>query len=264
MAPYGRTFAEVYDKYWSSFSLHFAPRLFELFEAERKQFSLEASLLDLGCGTGRLARYFLERGYRVTGVDRSADMIDRARLSARGAARPAMVDFVTGDLSDLPPLRPHAFAVSLYDTLNHLSDLEALGRCLRSAYDSLLPGGRLVFDLNTRVGLRRWNGVHFVEEADAVFMNRGIYDPGMNRAATRITGFIRKRGTSYERFEEVITNTVFEIAEVTDLLAGTGFEEVMSASPDDWKRPAAEPEALGRVFLLARRPGNVDDGPAPG
>ena len=39
-----------------------------------------ARLLDLGCGTGRpIAAWFMERGFRVTGVDSSAAMIERCR-----------------------------------------------------------------------------------------------------------------------------------------------------------------------------------------
>lgn len=34
-----------------------------------------ASILDLGCGTGRLARAFTELGHTVVGVDQSADML---------------------------------------------------------------------------------------------------------------------------------------------------------------------------------------------
>ena len=34
----------------------------------------DASILDLGCGSGRDTRYFLERGYQVNAIDGSAEL----------------------------------------------------------------------------------------------------------------------------------------------------------------------------------------------
>lgn len=52
-------------------------------------------ILDVGCGTGRHAIELARRGYRVTGVDLSTSMLDRARAKARDAA--VEVTFVEGD-----------------------------------------------------------------------------------------------------------------------------------------------------------------------
>src|SRR5438477_8131922 len=43
-----------------------------------------ARILDLGCGTGSLALLAVEQGHRVTGVDRSAGMVARARAKLAG------------------------------------------------------------------------------------------------------------------------------------------------------------------------------------
>jgi len=43
------------------------------------------SVLDLGCGTGRHALVLAERGFRVVGVDRSAQMLNRAQALRDGA-----------------------------------------------------------------------------------------------------------------------------------------------------------------------------------
>ena len=44
-----------------------------------------ASVLDLGCGTGRVALHLARRGHRVTGVDLEPELLDDARVARRAA-----------------------------------------------------------------------------------------------------------------------------------------------------------------------------------
>ena len=65
-----------------------------------------ARVADLGCGTGTLTRLLTDEGYRVDGVDFSAEMIRRARAKVPDAR------FVVGDAA-IPALRPHSYDVVL-------------------------------------------------------------------------------------------------------------------------------------------------------
>ena len=94
-------------------------------------------LLDLGCGTGSLALLAAEQGHRVTGVDRSPGMVERARtkLAGRDAA------FLVGDAAE-PPVGERRFDVVLVrHVLWALPDPRA---ALRRWAGLLAPGGRLV------------------------------------------------------------------------------------------------------------------------
>ncbi|MGW1593937.1 class I SAM-dependent methyltransferase [Streptomyces sp. NPDC002343] len=96
-----------------------------------------ADLLDLGCGTGSLSLLAVEQGHRVTGVDRSPAMVERAR--AKLAGRPA--EILCGDAS-APPVGERSFdAVLVRHVLWALPDpAGALGH-----WRGLLrPGGRFV------------------------------------------------------------------------------------------------------------------------
>ncbi len=57
--------------------------------------SLGGPLLDLACGTGRMALRMAAQGYQVTGVDIVPEMIDQARRKA--SARALSVDWVVAD-----------------------------------------------------------------------------------------------------------------------------------------------------------------------
>ena len=78
---------------WERFFDHHAPQyLRNEFTANTRaevDFILEVmqvpptgSLLDVGCGVGRHALELARRGYRVTGVDISAGMLEQARRAA--------------------------------------------------------------------------------------------------------------------------------------------------------------------------------------
>src|SRR5262249_55202403 len=56
-------------------------------------------LIDLGCGTGRLLVHFARRGYRVLGVDLSAEMLKVAREKA--AAAGVEVGLLRANLTEL-------------------------------------------------------------------------------------------------------------------------------------------------------------------
>ncbi|OQD54421.1 SAM-dependent methyltransferase [Streptomyces phaeoluteigriseus] len=94
-------------------------------------------LLDLGCGTGSLSLLAAEGGHRVTGVDLSPAMVDRARTKPAG--RHAV--FLVGDAA-APPVGEERFDTVLVRHV--LWTLPDPGRALRHWRDLLRPGGRLV------------------------------------------------------------------------------------------------------------------------
>ncbi|MFD8548257.1 class I SAM-dependent methyltransferase [Streptomyces sp. NPDC059649] len=96
-----------------------------------------AEVLDLGCGTGSLALLAVEQGHRVLGVDRSARMIERARVKLTG--RDAV--FLVGDAAE-PPVGERRFDVVLVRHL--LWALPDPAAALRRWAALLRPGGRLV------------------------------------------------------------------------------------------------------------------------
>lgn len=96
-----------------------------------------SDVLDLGCGTGSLSLLAAERGHRVTGVDLSPAMVDRARakLAGRDAA------FLVGDAA-APPVGEERYDVVLVRHV--LWTLPDPARVLRHWRDLLRAGGRLV------------------------------------------------------------------------------------------------------------------------
>lgn len=95
------------------------------------------SVLDAGCGTGRIARYLVDRGLSVVGVDLSPGMLAMARRDHPD------LELHEGSLTALPLADASVDGVVFWYSLIHLSD-EELPVALAEAVRVLRPGGHVL------------------------------------------------------------------------------------------------------------------------
>jgi SAM-dependent methyltransferase len=252
MQAYGQVFARVYNAMLVDFVNQVAPRILD-FYANTSIGQINKSALDLCCGTGQLALHFLNRGYTVVGLDLSEHMLQLARRNASPYLATGQAQFIRGDATRFTLAAQVGLVTSTYDALNHLESLDALRDCFRCAFAALASGGSFIFDLNTRVGLRRWNNINVYDRPDALMILRGIFDGEGDRALMRVSGFARTPDGLYERFDETVFNTVFEMRSVRDALQDTGWKRVHFARIEDLRTPIDNPEMEGRVFVVAEK-----------
>lgn len=106
-------------------------------------------VLELGCGTGRFLVPIAEAGFRVTGLDASAPMLDRAQERIAGLENPALVTLVKNDLTEAGEAPGGPFGIVLI-SLNGLLHAESSGRqraVLEAAKRALDPRGQLLIDV---------------------------------------------------------------------------------------------------------------------
>lgn len=100
------------------------------------------SVLDIGIGTGRATAPLIEKGYHVTGIDSSEEMLKVAREAfPKDALR-----LLKGDIRDLP-LTNHEFDGIV--SLNVLVHFPNWSHLLSEWSKILKPGGRIVFDIHS-------------------------------------------------------------------------------------------------------------------
>src|SRR3989304_3545086 len=163
------SFAWFYNRYWGDL---FAGRFLAAIEQlVLSHLPSPARLLDLCCGTGQLAKVLADQGFRVTGVDGSAGMLEFARANAPGG------EFVLADARSFTlPGTFHA-VLSTFDSLNHVMLLPELTEVFRRVHAVLVEGGRFLFDLNMEEGYRaRWRGWEAIVDDDNVCIVRAGYN----------------------------------------------------------------------------------------
>ncbi|MGH2460764.1 MAG: class I SAM-dependent methyltransferase [Chloroflexota bacterium] len=104
-------------------------------------------LLEIGCGTGRVALALAKAGFSVVGVDVSPAMLAVARdkVAAAGVAR--RVELVRADALDLKLDRRFPLAFVALNSFGHFSESDEPARALERIGEHLEPGGLLALDL---------------------------------------------------------------------------------------------------------------------
>lgn len=106
-------------------------------------------ILELGCGTGRVALRLAEAGHEVVGVDRSAPMLEIAERKRQAAAADvaARLQLVEADMRDLDLGRTFRVAVIAFRSFAHLLTIGDQRRCLAAVHRHLDPAGILALNV---------------------------------------------------------------------------------------------------------------------
>lgn len=99
------------------------------------------TLLDLGAGTGRHDLEFAGLGYKVTGVERSTEMLEKARASAGNR-----VAFHQGDVRDVRLGSQFDAVTSLFHVMSYQTANDDVRKAMETAREHTKPGGIFIFD----------------------------------------------------------------------------------------------------------------------
>lgn len=188
-----------------------------------------AHILDVGCGSGLLARKLIAAGYSVHGVDASPAMIELARAHAPGA---------TFDVVRLPTRLPLADAVvSTGHVLNYLNSRDDIARALAELAQATRPGAVLALDLITErfVASRDPAPVHAKVEEDWAIVTR-YSRPAPDQFDRHITGF-RRVGETWRRSDEHHRNVIFDSEDALRVLREQGIDAQLREAFGDEQLP---------------------------
>jgi SAM-dependent methyltransferase len=201
-------------------------------------------VLDLCCGTGQTSAALTERGFRVTGVDGSEEMLRHARRNASAAK------FISADARSFKLDPDYDGIVSTFDSLNHVIHLEELKQVFLNAHAALAEGGLFLFDLIMEEGyLLRWQDFSTIVGDDNICVMGRQYDQDQKIARCDLAMF-RLKGKAWQRMDIVIVERCYSKSDVKTALKQSGFKEVSVYYAE---KDFGLVDQAGRVFFLARK-----------
>jgi SAM-dependent methyltransferase len=217
-------------------------------------------VLELGCGTGRITMALAEAGKRVTGLDLSERMLERAvkkRAALRVEARERL-HLIQGDMARFDLGEKFRLVIIPFRPFQHLLEVRQQVDCLDCVRKHLAPGGRLILDVFQTDAERMHDPVHMREMLVTEYKTA---DGRQVRISERVVAFhraeqrndvemifsIRHPNGRQEKLVFAWTLRYFFRYEIEHLLARCGFR--VSALYGNFDRTPIRDESPEMVFV---------------
>ncbi|QHT47223.1 class I SAM-dependent methyltransferase [Bacillus sp. SB49] len=230
--------AQVYDRLMED-----APydRWVEFTDRMLKKFHPKAAaIIDLGCGTGEITHRLHKRGYHMTGIDLSSDMLTIAQQKDPKAP----IAWHRQDMTSLSGFHDVDCIISYCDVINYVTEEDAVKDSFRHIHEALGKDGLFLFDVHSIEHIQQdLLGATFAEVYDDLSYV-WFCDPGEkeNSFVHDLTFFVQTNGL-YNRFDEVHYQQGYQTEDLATWLKDAGFL-LKGIYADFRKQPSQEGDRL--------------------
>lgn len=202
------------------------------------------SVLDLACGTGSMTVELARRGYDMTGIDLSEDMLAVARAKCDGERFRHSVLLVRQDMAEFELYGTVDAIVCCLDSLNYLTDTASLSRTLAHVHNYLEPDGLFVFDMNAPAKFERVyaDNSYVLEDEGILCAWQNSYNKKTKLCDFYLSIFLEDKDGTWLRFDEEQRERCYSLRTVEKLLCETGFEICSVASDREGGKVDADTE----------------------
>src|SRR5215510_10668991 len=203
-------------------------------------------VLDLCCGPGRFSIPLATKGFVVTGVDRTAFLLDKARARTKQAR--VKIEWIQEDMRTF--VRPAAFdmVISMYTSFGYFDDRQHDLNVLHNTFTNLEPGGIFLIDVVAKEWVARMfqpTSSESLDDGTLLVQRHEIFDDW-----TRIRNewiVIQNGKASTFNFH----HTIYSGQELRDRLERVGFRDIRLYGNLDGNDYTLKAE---RLIAVARRP----------
>ncbi len=193
-------------------------------------------VLDAGCGTGMLSFYLYDKGYKVTGVDLSEEMLIKARK--KSLENNVRIDWYNCDISkNLSLCKFFDAVVSSLDVANHITDINDLYRFFLNTYEVLNCKGLFVFDINSyKKFSKQYAQNKYVYSAHhSVCVWKNNYNFNTELCQMTVETYV-KSSNGYKKKTDVFYERYYSLNQIINLLKKAGFKRVSYITVDKGTR----------------------------
>ena len=220
-------------------------------EIFRRHAAAKPSLvLDLAAGTGSMTIELARRGYDMTAVDLSGDMLSVAadRIAEAGLSGILLLE---QDMTEFELYGTVDAVVCCLDSVNHLIRRGELNKCFSLVHNYLNPDGVFVFDVNTPHKFRTVYGEndYILDTDESVCCWRNFYDEEAGICQFDLTIFTENADGSYSRTDTVQEERCYSMEQIKRALKKNNLE-LLGVWSDYAFTPAGESD--DRWYIAAR------------
>ncbi len=243
---YNRLFSKIYDRALDNVDYEkIGDFILELLRREKIK---AKKFLDLGCGTGTMTRIFAKKGYDVTGLDISTDMLIVA--SEKSIDENLSIFYINQSMSELELIDNYDLIYSTNDSLNYLLTEAEILSTFKSVYKYLSNNGLFVFDLNTIYRFKSYGNKVFKESTDDfLYVWENEFDEKTNINTYNVDMFV-KDGETYSRSVEEHMERGYEHALIKKMLSECGFKEIKMYGNIDFDTNL---EKKDKIYFVAKK-----------
>ncbi|WP_244897378.1 class I SAM-dependent DNA methyltransferase [Marinococcus halophilus] len=241
-------FAEVYDRLMAD-----APYQAWKDAVIQETPGKSVKMLELGCGTGEIMKHLYGEGFRVDGMDLSADMLAvAAQKWGLSDEKPVLFH---QDMRVLEAPDTYQFIYCFCDSLNYLTAPEDVKNTFAGVYSHLEAEGVFMFDVHS---------IHYIEDilAEVSFADNDeeisfiwdVYPSEQNwEVEHELTIFSKNIDGTYNRYDEDHVQRTFAINEYKEWLEEAGFSNIRITADFTADFPNEQSE---RIFFVAKKQTN--------
>lgn len=209
-------------------------------------------VLDLGCGTGECSVRLADKGFDVTAVDLSEQMLSVAHDKA--IRHSLNVRFIQQDMRDLETAERYDVVAIFCDSLNYITDEHGVKSTFARIYEHLNPGGILLFDVHSMHKITNlFVGHTFASNDEEISYIWNSFE-GEEKGSVEhdLSFFLENEEGLYERFDEMHLQRTFLVEEYTEWLHEAGFSNLSVTADFSDHSPTDNSE---RIFFRACKEG---------
>jgi SAM-dependent methyltransferase len=208
-------------------------------------------LLDLACGTGELSVKFASKGFDVTGVDLSEDML----MVAQGKAtdKGMNMQFYQQNMAELEGLGQFDIIGIFCDSLNYLQSEQEVSDTFLRVYEHLDDNGLFIFDVHSIHKIMQifMNQTFAINDDEISYIWHSYQGEHPNSVEHDLSFFVLDQGSGkYDRYDELHFQRTFPIEVYGKWLKDAGFEVLEVTADFEAVSPQTQSE---RIFFICRK-----------